>query len=239
MDGLPRIACFHGGGSTASIYEFQCSSLAQRLQSQFELVFFEGPFTRSAGPGVLPFFADQGPYKSWFTHDEYGNELEDGSGYGAPSQDGVERAWKMMKAAGPGGEWVGAIGFSQGSRVVGGLLLDQQRRERMGRLGTTDMKLRFGVCCMGAGAPMQSGIAQELEPNTKSLDRVSIPTLHVHGLKDMYLPLGRHQYENYYDRARTTLYEVNYHHAMPWYKHEVDKLADLIQKIDMETRYVR
>ncbi|EAU30780.1 conserved hypothetical protein [Aspergillus terreus NIH2624] len=238
MDTLPRIACFHGGGSTASIYEIQCSTLAQRLQNHFELVYFEGPFIRNAGPGVLPAFADHGPYKSWFTHDADGHERDDGSGSGAGAQDGVERVWRLMETAGPGGEWVGAMGFSQGSRVVGGLLLDQQRRERLGQTGTTRIRLRFGVCCMGAGAPMQSRIAQELDVKDRASERVRIPTLHVHGLKDMFLPLGRQQYENYYERATATLYEVNYHHAMPWYKHEVEKLAELIQKIDLETRVV-
>jgi hypothetical protein len=159
ISNLPRIACFHGGGSTAAIYKVQCEQLAHLLQNDFQLVFFEGPFERSAGPGVLPVFADYAPFKSWFTQDERG-ERADGSGYDASGNDGVERVWRLMEDEGPGGEWVGAMGFSQGSRVAGGLLLDQQRRAALGLPKKTHIQLRFGVLCMGGGPPMESDAAE-------------------------------------------------------------------------------
>jgi hypothetical protein len=153
---LPRIACFHGGGSTASIFKIQCSRLKEQLKSDFEFVFFEAPFERTAGPGVLPFFneKDYGPYKTWFQSPE----SADGAGYEGTGKDGVERVWQLMRDAGPGGEWVGALGFSQGSRVVGGLLLDQQLRAQAGF--RNDVVLRFGVLCMGSGQPMVSEMSR-------------------------------------------------------------------------------
>lgn len=161
---LPRIACFHGGGSTAPIFKIQCSRLATLLSDTFEFVFFEAPFERSAGPGVLPFFNEKeyGPYKTWFRD----LESDDGAGYDENEigRSGVERVWELMRDAGEGGEWVGAMGFSQGSRVVGGLLLDQQVRRRVGLKAPGDVELRFGVLCMGSGRPMVSEMSRGWSP---------------------------------------------------------------------------
>lgn len=157
----PRIACFHGGGSSSAIYEVQCDQLIRSLP-EFEFHFFDAPFLRDAGPGVLPAFDMDiyRPYRTWFLKQEDGTELEDGSGYGDPSDDGIERVWEMMRAKGKGGDWVGAMGFSQGTRVVGGLLLDQQRRKEAGLSFGKEMVLKFGVLCMGGAAPMVSAMSR-------------------------------------------------------------------------------
>ncbi|GMG26575.1 unnamed protein product [Aspergillus oryzae var. brunneus] len=230
---LPRIACFHGGGSKGAIYEVQCSQLAGLLKNDFQFVFFDGPFESGPGPGVLPAFRDYKPFRSWFKKDGSEIEQSDGSGYDISGRDGVERVWKLMEAAGPGGEWVGVMGFSQGTRITGGLLLDQQRRTAFGELGNTP-KLKFGVLCMGAGAPMVSEIGHQMA-DTGSTDLVKIPTLHVHGLKDMFLALGRQQHATYYESGTSKVYDVDYHHAMPWYKHEVQRLAELIRELYRES----
>ncbi|KAB8216220.1 serine hydrolase-domain-containing protein [Aspergillus novoparasiticus] len=230
---LPRIACFHGGGSKGAIYEVQCSQLAGLLKNDFQFVFFDGPFESGPGPGVLPAFRDYKPFRSWFKKDGSEIEQSDGSGYDISGRDGVERVWKLMEAAGPGGEWVGVMGFSQGTRITGGLLLDQQRRTAFGELGNTP-KLKFGVLCMGGGAPMVSEIGHQMA-DMGSTDLVKIPTLHVHGLKDMFLALGRQQHATYYESSTSKVYEVDYHHAMPWYKHEVQRLAELIRELYRES----
>ena len=41
---LPKIACFHGGGSNASIHKIQCARVQALLRENFELVFFDAPF---------------------------------------------------------------------------------------------------------------------------------------------------------------------------------------------------
>lgn len=60
---------------------------------------------------------------------------------------------------------------------------------------------------------------------------VRIPTLHVHGLKDEFLGYGRDQLEKFFDKDSATLYEVNYHHAMPWIKAESEGLARRITEL--------
>ncbi|KAE8356296.1 serine hydrolase FSH [Aspergillus coremiiformis] len=232
MPNLPRIACFHGGGSNAAIYKVQCSQLAGLLKDDFELVFFDGPFETGPGPGILPAFHDYTPFRSWFKVGGTPVEQSDGSGYDIMGRDGVERVWNLMEAE--GGEWVGVMGFSQGTRVAGGLLLDQQWR-MAGEMGLGDrLPLRFGVCCMGAGAPMVSEIGHQIGDGS-STERIRIPTVHVHGLKDMFLALGQHQYATFYDSKTARLFEADYHHAMPWYKHEVERLAELIREVYRES----
>lgn len=176
----PRIACFHGGGSSSSIYAVQCATLQKHLQQDFEFVFFEAPFTRDAGPGVLPWFSyeEYGPYRTWFSKTAAGEELGDGRADMSNGEGGVERVLRMIESydedervrvieqydgkKGPldvgKGEWVGLMGFSQGTRVVGGLLLHQQRRRELG-LGNPGIEFKFGVLCMGSGAPMVSDLS--------------------------------------------------------------------------------
>lgn len=71
--------------------------------------------------------------------------------------------------------------------------------------------------------------------DTGSTDLIKIPTLHVHGLKDMFLALGKHQHATFYESSTSKVYEVDYHHAMPWYKHEVQRLAELIRELYKES----
>jgi predicted esterase len=161
MAPLPRIAFFHGGGSTALISQLQCSALQLALSNSFEFVFFDAPFERDAGPGILPFFTYEkfGPYRTWFSKDLNGVERPDGREAGnkmMESEDGIERVIRMMKERRGGGEWVACMGFSQGTRIVGGLLLEQQRLREAGLpgLGNGTINFRFGVLCMGSGGPM-------------------------------------------------------------------------------------
>ncbi|KAL5337455.1 serine hydrolase FSH [Aspergillus crustosus] len=256
MAPLPRIACFHGSGANSAVFEIQSSFLSSLLSDTLQLEFFDAPFPRAAGPGVLPAFEDYGPFASWFNlntnsnHTGVGNSVDvdergeiDGSGYDDSGRDGVERAFRLMRErSGVGkGEWVGVMGFSQGSRVAGGLLLDQQRRESqekesgiLGGAGAGEgIDLRFGVMCMGGGRPMESEIGLKIEnPDTT----IRIPTLHLHGLKDEFLYLGREQLQKYYDPTTAKLYEINYHHAMPWVKAESEELARLIKELYHKTK---
>ena len=80
--------------------------------------------------------------------------VDDGSGYSPYAADGIDRIHEWMDEVGDRKEWVGALGFSQGTRVVGGLLADQQARKWLGWAERTN--LRFGVLCMGSRSPMSS-----------------------------------------------------------------------------------
>ncbi|KAJ5525440.1 hypothetical protein N7494_012090 [Penicillium frequentans] len=230
---LPRIACFHGGGSNAKIHMVQCQNLQRELQHEFEFVYFEAPFTRGPGPGVLPAFKSYGPYKTWFTGIEDTSGFDDSTG-----EDGIERVWNMMIAetqkSGEQWNWVGALGFSQGTRVVSGLLLDQQRHKSQQDLAMSNGisgigSLIFGVLCMGSGAPMQPKAGSALGTSYNQYEQISSPTIHVHGLKDMHLTGGRKQLATWFTDNSFIQWDMDYHHAMPWYKKDVVQLAGIIR----------
>lgn len=68
--------------------------------------------------------------------------------------------------------WVGVMGFSQGTRVAGGVLLDQQRREKLKRENAAlarravgdGIRVNFGVLCNGGGVPMDSEVGFSTPP---------------------------------------------------------------------------
>jgi hypothetical protein len=60
--------------------------------------------------------------------------------------------------------------------------------------------------------------------------------LHLHGLKDLNLDNGRKQLATFYDQRETKLYEIDYHHAMPWVTAEIEHFAALIKKMYKDTK---
>lgn len=62
-------------------------------------------------------------------------------------------------------------------------------------------------------------------------DSITLPTLHVHGLRDPFLHLGVQQTETYFNPQSRTVLEVDYHHAMPWVRSEVQQLASMIRSL--------
>ena len=67
-------------------------------------------------------------------------------------------------------------------------------------------------------------------------DLITIPTLHLHGLKDENLNNGRKQRATFYEAESTRLLEIDYHHAMPWEKSDVLELAEMMTELYNETR---
>lgn len=266
---VARIACFHGGGSNSAVFAAQCKRLAQVLAGTYELVFFDAPFERGAGPGVLPHFADCAPFRTWMRPGIDGRDEE---------EQGLVRVLKLMHAdtlrrgraarargdaAAEPGRWVAAMGFSQGTRVVGGLLRRQQARQRLRQLDPFGIELEFGILCMGSSSPMgyeaesTSGKyrlhclavvrnpadgspalsaldASEAAPVVQmgqlvEEDVIATPTLHLHGLRDPILPKSRDQLAAYFELDTAHLLEINYHHAMPWYTHDLMDLVLMIK----------
>ncbi|PMD12048.1 hypothetical protein NA56DRAFT_675356 [Hyaloscypha hepaticicola] len=222
----PRIASFHGGGSNAVIFKAQCRRLQKELDSKLELVFFNAPFESRLGPD------------SWFKIDAKKGELTDGSCFNDERTCGLERVRDMMRAVASPGEW-----------LWGGLLLDQQLRSQAKAQGIlcepSDIQLRFGVLCVGGGAPMLSSFMRNFEqghlsPYESALvserNRISIPTLHYYGLRDINLGRGRLVVKNHYHVSSATVWELDYHHAMPWVKSENLEFASLIENIYESTR---
>ena len=64
-----------------------------------------------------------------------------------------------------------------------------------------------------------------------SPDLIAIPTLHLHGTKDVSYANGKKQLATYYDQKTSKLLEINYHHAMPWFRADLMKLIEGIESI--------
>lgn len=164
---LPRIACFHGGGSNSLVFASQCKRLQHLLAHEYEFVFFDAPFEREAGPGVLPYFKELAPFRTWmkpeFLDDDESEVLERVMRLMTDDTSRRQRmkGTDMREGEGDGegerrvGKWIGAMGFSQGTRVVGGLLRWMESvQHRDARSSHPDIDIQFGVLCMGSAKPM-------------------------------------------------------------------------------------
>lgn len=89
------------------------------------------------------------------------------------------------------------MGFSQGARVVAGLLLQRERGQGGGGRGGVGGWLegvRFGVLLNGtfpAMVPVSVSVPVAELGQGEGVGLVAVPTLHVHGLLDAYLAQSR------------------------------------------------
>lgn len=67
-------------------------------------------------------------------------------------------------------------------------------------------------------------------------DLITIPTLHLHGTKDVNYANGKKQLAEFYDQKSSRLLEIDYHHAMPWFKADLMRFVGGIESIDEDTR---
>lgn len=123
---LPRILCFHGGGSSGSIFRIQARKIEQTLRHHFRFVFINGPFKSVAGPGILPIFEGSGPYHRWHCDVSAASVFDITEAEIAAERRTVcEYLYRLLRIE-DGAPFVGVMGFSQGTRVATGLLLEQQ-----------------------------------------------------------------------------------------------------------------
>ncbi|WPG98041.1 Hypothetical protein R9X50_00082500 [Acrodontium crateriforme] len=237
---LPRILCLHGGGVNAEIFRAQARALIRGLPD-FRLVFADGPFFCSAGPGIVPVYEDCGPFRRWLRWLPEHAEIDDDTAI-EEIMYSLESCKRKDEGTGP---WVGLMGFSQGAILSASLLYDQQIR--LERDGKADTDYKFGVLLAGR-APLVSFSEYSrspacLRPGTSSagfsFDGASphvsrVPTLHVHGLVDDGLHLHRKLLKQYHDPTTSTLIEWEGDHRVPIKKVDVDRITREIYRIARE-----
>jgi hypothetical protein len=69
-----------------------------------------------------------------------------------------------------------------------------------------------------------------------SPEPIIIPTLHLHGTKDVNYANGKKQLATFYDRKTSRLLEIDYHHAMPWFRADLMKLVGGMESIYEDTQ---
>ena len=227
---LPRILCLHGGGTNARIFRAQCRVLEKRLKPFFRFCYVQAPFLSEAGSDVISVYKKYGPFRAWID----------------PEQDceciteSVERALYTAMAEddsrGATGEFVGLLGFSQGARTCGSLLLAQQMREAHGIPNFLPV-WKFAILLAGRGPLMlrtseidYSGMTrasspEETPPPTPPAGLLDFPSIHVHGLKDPGLDLHRQFLHENFDRRRTRVIEWDGEHRIPIKTNDVDAIV--------------
>lgn len=240
MPPKPVLLCLHGAGSSAAIFRVQSYMLAKALAPYFDLVYVDAPCHSRPGPGILPLFADSGPYWRWFRptrHDQAGARGADGSRL-------IElleiRQWVSARIRAQGvcsTDVVGIVGFSQGAMAAMALLGLQ--------IGTGSREwtsLRFCVM-MGAatgdghGGNVLKSASSELSALTKSSGSHLFPgfTCHVVGTHDEWASEGR-QIAAQCEPKRSRLMEFEGGHAVPSMPEDVRKLVMQIMKTSEDSR---
>ncbi|KZM22331.1 uncharacterized protein EKO05_0007940 [Ascochyta rabiei] len=239
---LPRILCLHGGGVNAAIFEAQSRSLIRHLETSFHLVWANAPFFCDPHPDVVEVYGPYGPFRRWLRAFPEHAEIDDEAcieeiGYA------MRTAMENDSRKGATGEWVGLMGFSQGSKVCASILLEQQAREAraekegelivpVGLTNIPNLHWRFGILMAGSAplinlkpeiltSPALIGagdIPSERFWAGRKMDKeavVRIPTLHVHGSADAGIHLHQKLLYDYCSKESTRLVEWEGTHRVP------------------------
>ncbi|CVL03429.1 related to oxidoreductase [Fusarium mangiferae] len=233
---LPRLLCLHGGGTNALIFHAQCRAIRARLDRTFRFVFINAPYFSHPGPDVESVYAEWIPFRSWkrpgYVFDN------DASQFSFTDNEEIEKidqclavAMKKDDEAGATGPWVGLLGFSQGANMAASLLRRQQIRKPDANLGTPtaavlEANFRFAVLMAGCGPLlwMRSDVTGDELEYEKS-ERLCLPTLHVHGLRDERIAKHRELVEFCrVDTARVLEWDGD--HRIPIKSADVAELVD-------------
>lgn len=171
-------------------------------------------------------------------------------------EESLQRAMEADDVAGGSGTWVGLVGFSQGAKLSASLLLEQElRRDQQAQSPQAStpscyQAWRFAVLLHGI-APLValSDQGEDVEGMQKAdqvlglfsdgfqfrdspvTRQVTVPTIHVHGLRDMGLPLSRKLLDLYCDKGAAILVEWDGEHRIPVKTVHVQKIVDEILNV--------
>lgn len=122
------------------------------------MVFVEAPFPSTAGPDVLSVYAECGPFKRWVVTVEPNAVEKKPVETWRAIDEAIRVAMRRDDELGATGDWVAVLGFSQGAKIAGSLLLRQQeRRDTMeskltvGGDGKAKIDFKVGVLMAGRG----------------------------------------------------------------------------------------
>lgn len=252
---LPRLLCLHGGGVNAEIFKAQSRSLIRHLEISFHLVWANAPFFCDPHPDVVEVYGSYGPFRRWIRAVPEHAEID--------AKACIEEIGYALKTAmekdsqnGATGEWVGLMGFSQGSKVCASILLEQQAREAQAErdgelavaLGITNipnLHWKFGILLAGSAplinlnpkilaSPALIDAGEFLSETfwvgmkTDKEAMVRTPTLHVHGMADAGLVLHQKLLHEYCSKESTGLVEWEGAHRVPLKSSDVVRIVRAI-----------
>jgi hypothetical protein len=179
------------------------------------------PFPSPAGPGILPFFDGCGPFYRWLPPTEKVNieAMRTGSStaFLAPEvEDLVKSTVLRIRAA--GGSVVGLIGFSQGTKVVAGLLRASEIRKQVGKEeeGWCDFGFGLSVCASYPPGLVPSSIAAMVADPWG--EKIRLPAFHVQGRQDEWMWAGQGMIERHYEegegRTEVVVWDMGHHYPV-------------------------
>ena len=201
---------------------------------------------------MLPFFDGCGPFKGWlpagnkFTMEEMrSSRLSDEMS--SEVEELVRSTVRKIRAE--GGEVVGLIGFSQGTRVVAGLLKGSQIRRALGAQASADtdwLDFHFGVSICSSYPPplIPQSIALQLASSSLSQEeqdrvlntKIQVPSFIALGKQDVYMEIGKAMIEKHYEvgPSKCVVQNWNNGHHYPVEPEESQMIGDWM--IDMLER---
>jgi hypothetical protein len=203
----PTLLAFHGSGSNATIHTVQLARLMRIIKPYFNVESLEAPFPSNAGPGILPFFDGCGPFKRWLHSSVSIEEMKAGNSTNEMPVE-VEEVVKaaVEKVRKEGGKVIGLIGFSQGTKVVAGLLKGSEilrsLQQRGGDVSSLDwLDFAFGVSVCGSYPPplFPPSVTALVKDEALLKSKISIPTFHVQGLQDQWHWAGQGLVDGWYE----------------------------------------
>ncbi|KAF2114471.1 serine hydrolase FSH [Lophiotrema nucula] len=245
----PTILTFHGSGSNSTVHTVQLARLGRLLKPHFDLLTLEAPFPSAAGPGVLPFFEGCGPFKRWIPPSEKVSfdGIKKGEASGAmlkEVEDLIKQTVEDVRRK--GGRVVGVVGFSQGTRVVAGLLKGSEIRKRLAGDGDGEgvnwCDFAFAVSVCGSYPPplLPPSVSKLLDASSLSGEektrlqesRIESPTLHVLGKQDEWEWAGHLLIEGCYEKGEGKSEEVSFDmgHHYPVLPEDSELIRDWVMR---------
>ncbi|KAF1968253.1 hypothetical protein BU23DRAFT_514983 [Bimuria novae-zelandiae CBS 107.79] len=255
----PTLLAFHGSGSNSTIHTVQLARLARFLRPHFEIESLSAPIPSSPGPGILPFFEGCGPYYRWIPPNDALAAATATPGTGpanAPTTLALQTLLidTVTRITSSGGKVVGLLGFSQGTRVVVGLLKAAQIRAALVDADGDPKDLewlkdiKFGVStCSSFPPPLvpasvldavaASGLDEGKQKEMLEA-KIAMPTLHVLGNQDEWRWAGKLLVESAFGidlenqgevvKGKSGVYEFNMGHHYPVQPEDTKKVADWV-----------
>ena len=192
----------------------------------------QAPFRSPAGPGILPYFEGCGPYYRWVHTPVSISEMAKGTSSNAlaPEVEILVRSI-VLKIRSAGGRVVGLLGFSQGTKVVAGLLRASELRDKT-CAETEYLDFAFGISICGSFAPplfpqSVAGLVRAEGRVEELKGKICIPTFHVLGNQDQWKWAGKTLIEGYFeeDEGLSVVREWEQGHVHPVQKEDNDELA--------------
>lgn len=212
-DGRPAVKalCLHGKGTSGHIFSMQTGALRRHLEQALDGlvgVFPDAPFSASGqiDEGVLTFYpSPPNRYYEWYCSDSKEKTL-------------AASLKQLVRFARKHGPFDLLVGFSQGCEVVARLALLCQRQG-------VDVRSMFKCAVCVGGVCVDEAFLSTLREN----EVVDLPSLHLLGEHDPYLPRSEALADLFSERSRAKLYHCEAHNVPSVRTGLYDSIAEWIK----------